>query len=122
MRQLQKPLPPLVGRLLPRRAPRARRPELLSISRLGACAERSVGTPARLPEPVPEGTDAPKSCVNPSFADGWLSLPPRFHTSQQPRELAAPSIWVQAGRFHRKTKAPHIPHLTPWPSHLPLGN
>ena len=55
VRTVQKPLPPLVRRLLPRRAPSARGPEPLPGARAGA--------PAGLPPSVSQGADAAQSCV-----------------------------------------------------------
>lgn len=50
-------------RLLPRRVPLARGPEPLPGARLGACAERSVGTSASVLTSVPEGAHAAESRV-----------------------------------------------------------
>jgi hypothetical protein len=52
-------------------------PEPLRGSRLGA--------PAGLPTHVPQGADAVESCVDPSFACAWQSLPPQLHTSESNR-------------------------------------
>jgi hypothetical protein len=46
-------------------APSGRGPEPLPGARMGACAERSVGTPAGVPAPVPQGADVAEPRVDP---------------------------------------------------------
>jgi hypothetical protein len=63
-----------------------------------------------------------ESRVNPSFADGWLSLHPQSRASQESRDVPALRIWVQADPLHRRTSALKIAHLTPCVIRLSLEN